>query len=70
MKKSTYSFGAGREDFRAAVVNEPKPYYIGADKKNPGPSEYSPLKPIGREAVAFKLKYKIDYHDPARIARR
>lgn len=37
MKKNTYSFGAGREDFKSTVVNDPKPAYIGADKKNPGP---------------------------------
>jgi len=33
----TYSFGTGREEFGSTVVNTPKPYYIGADKKNPGP---------------------------------
>ena len=48
MKKHTYCFGAGREDLEKALGNS-----------NPGPQEYSPLKTIGTEALAFKLKYKI-----------
>lgn len=48
MKKTTYCFGAGREHFVNTVVN---PENLGADKGNPGPQEYTPLKPLGRDAL-------------------
>jgi hypothetical protein len=37
---------------------------------NPGPGHYVPLKPLGKDALAFKLKYKLDYHDAGRMARK
>ena len=63
----TYCFGTGREDFCKTVVNREN---IGADRGNPGPLEYTPLEPLGAKAKAYKFKYKLDYHDVARIARK
>lgn len=29
----------------------------------PAPNNYNPQKPLGAEAVGFKIKYKINYYD-------
>lgn len=42
----------------------------GADPANPGPGAYDPLAPIGENAVKFKLKGKLHYGEPDRIARK
>jgi len=31
------------------------------DPKNPGPSEYRTLNPLGQDAVGFKLKNKLEF---------
>lgn len=67
MKGKTYSFGTGREGFKTAVVNREN---AGIEPSCPGPGTYIPQKPLGDEAVAFKLKYKIDFYDAERIARK
>ena len=65
----TYCFGTGREQFNKTVVNREN---AGSDgirtNSNPGPSHYEPAKPLGHEAVKFKLKDRLDYHDVARLA--
>ena len=63
----TYSFGAGREDFKKTVVN---PDNIEPSRENPSPDRYHPHKTLGAEAIAFKLKYKLDFYDTARLARK
>lgn len=63
----TYSFGTGRESFGKTVIN---PKAIAPDKSNPGPGEYDPQHPLGEDAVGFKLKYKLDYGNPDKIARK
>lgn len=63
----TYSFGTGRESFAKTVIN---PENLVADDANPGPGEYNPLHPLGKDAVAFKLKYKLDYGNPDIMARK
>jgi hypothetical protein len=37
---------------------------------NPGPGQYVPLKPLGRDALAFSLKGKLDYFDAGKEAIR
>ena len=59
--KKTYSFGTGRESFSKTVINREK---LGPDAKNPGPGNYSPERPIGRDAVGFKLKFRVHHDDP------
>ena len=56
----TFCFGTGRESYGKTVLNREN---LQADPLNPGPGTYVPLKPLGQDALAFKLKYKIDYHD-------
>lgn len=63
----TYAFGTGREAFSKTVIN---PENLTADLSNPGPGEYNPLHPLGKDAVAFKLKYKLDYGNPDIMARK
>lgn len=60
----TYSFGTGRDAFDKTLYND----RIGSNKRIympdpvvPGPGSYDPLKPIGVESKAFKLKGKIGY---------
>jgi len=65
--QKTFSFGTGRDAFTKTVIN---PENVGADLSNPGPGEYNPLHPLGQDAVAFKLKYKLDYGDPDIMARK
>lgn len=63
----TYSFGAGREDFKKTVVN---PENIEPSRENPPPNLYNPHKTLGAESVGFKLKYKLDFYDTARLAKK
>jgi len=56
--------GAGRDSFVKTVVNRDN---VPPDPINPGPA-YMTIKPLGSEKPAFKLKFKIDYEDPARMA--
>ena len=63
----TYSFGAGREDFKKTIVN---PENIEHPKDNPPPNLYSPHKKLGSEAVGFKLKYKLNFYDTERLAKK
>jgi hypothetical protein len=63
----TFAFGTGREAFSKTVIN---PENLGADSRNPGPGTYQPLHPLGKDAVAFKLKFKLDYGDTATEAKK
>lgn len=63
----TYSFGTGRESYGKNVINVEN---LQADPNNPGPGQYVPLRPLGQDALAFKLKAKLDYHDAGKIAKR
>ena len=65
--EKTYSFGAGRENFSKTIVNRDN---IGCEKTNPGPLHYSPTKPLGEEAVAFKFKFKIVNDMPDVLAKK
>lgn len=58
MKTKTYSFGTGRDQFAKTVVNRDR---IEPNRHMPPPNNYSPLKPLGVDAVGFKIKYKINY---------
>ena len=60
MKTKTYCFGTGREGFTKTVVNRDR---IEPSRNMPPPNSYNPQKPLGAEAVGFKLKYKINYYD-------
>lgn len=60
MRTKTYCFGTGRDQFNKTVVNRER---IEPSKNNPAPNNYNPHKPLGEEAVGFKLKYKINYYD-------
>jgi len=57
-KGKTYSFGAGRDAFART------------NTKSPGPGEYKPLKPIGTDALKFSIKSRLEYGDPAIMARK
>tara|TARA_B110000285_G_scaffold168476_1_gene188419 strand:+ start:345 stop:683 length:339 start_codon:yes stop_codon:yes gene_type:complete len=63
----TFSFGTGREAYGKTVLNKEN---LQSDPLNPGPGTYVPLKPLGQDALAFKLKYKLDYHDAGRLAKK
>ena len=59
----TYAFGTGRDQFSKTVVNREN---LMADYSNPGPGEYVQQHPLGKDAVAFKLKFKLDFDDTAK----
>jgi|DEB0MinimDraft_12_1074336.scaffolds.fasta_scaffold87726_1 hypothetical protein len=59
--KTTFCFGTGREGFSKVVIDRKK---IIPDASMPGPGAYKPLRPIGENAKAFKLKFKLEYGDP------
>mmetsp|Transcript_3926 Transcript_3926/g.5932 ORF Transcript_3926/g.5932 Transcript_3926/m.5932 type:complete len:143 (+) Transcript_3926:295-723(+) len=63
----TYCFGAGRESYSKVVMSKRN---LSPDASSPGPGAYDPLKPIGANALKFKLKSRIPYGDPAQIARK
>lgn len=41
---------------------------LRADADVPGPGTYDPLEPIGKSALAFKLKHKLYFGDADQIA--
>ena len=63
----TYCFGTGRESYGKNVINVEN---LQSDPANPGPGTHVPLKPLGKEALAFKLKGKLDYLDAGKQAIR
>ena len=67
MRKNSYCFGTGREQFAKTVVNRDRPE---PDRNLVPPNLYDPYLPLGEEAVGFKLKYKIDFYDDERLARK
>ena len=40
------------------------------DKATPGPGTYKPIRPLGSDCKTFKLKSRLDYGDPAQMARK
>ena len=56
----TFAFGAGREAFAKNVIDKKN---LKADESVPGPGTYQPLQPIGKSALAFKLKHKLYFGD-------
>jgi len=63
----TYCFGAGREAFSKVVFSKKN---VSPDRSLPGPGAYDPLKPLGANALKFKLKSRLMYGDPAAIAKK
>ena len=58
----TYAFGTGRDAFSKTVTNVED---RRADQINPGPGTYEPMRPLGKDSVGFKLKFKLDFGDTA-----
>jgi len=40
------------------------------DYSTPGPEAYKPDKPLGQDALAFKLKFKLEYGDASMMAKK
>lgn len=63
----TYCFGAGRDAYSKTVLTKNN---VGADLDIPGPGAYDPLKPLGYNALKFKLKSRVCYDSPEKVAER
>jgi hypothetical protein len=54
---TTYCFGTGREAYSKQG--------LGPNAATPGPGTYDPLEPIGKNALAFTLKGRLEYGNQA-----
>lgn len=62
---TSYCFGAGREAFNKVVLSK---LNLQTEGSNPGPGSYNPHKPLGSDALQFKMKHKINYGDTVVLA--